>query len=72
MAELSSRSRNALADRVFGLPGSRKYPMPNRNHAKNALARASQQYKAGRLNASEKAKIDAKAHRILGKKKSGM
>jgi len=55
MAELSSRSRNALADRVFGLPG----------HAANAKARATQQVKAGRLSSSSAAKIKAKANRIL-------
>lgn len=40
--------------------------MPDRAHAGNAKARASQQYKAGRLSASSKAKIFAKANRILG------
>lgn len=40
MAELKAKSRNALADRVFGLPGQRKYPMPDRSHAANAKARA--------------------------------
>ena len=65
MAELSSRSRNALADRVFGLPGQRKYPMPDRSHAANAKARATQQVKAGRLSPSSAAKIKAKANRIL-------
>ena len=67
MAELHAKTRNALADRVFGMPGQRKYPMPDRSHAANAKARATQQVKAGNLSPSSKAKIDAKANRILGK-----
>ena len=67
MGLLSSKSRNHLADAVFGLPGSRKYPMENASHAANAKARASQQVKAGNLSPSEKAKIDAKANKVLGK-----
>jgi hypothetical protein len=65
--KLSSGTRNAMAARVFGLPKSRKYPMPDRSHAANAKARATQQVKAGNLSASSKKKIDAKANRILGK-----
>lgn len=65
MAKLTTRSRNALADRVFGLPKQHKYPMPDRSHAANAKARASQMVKAGKLSSSAKAKIDAKANRIL-------
>lgn len=67
MAELKAKTRNALADAVFGLPGQRKYPMPDKSHAANAKARATQQVKTGRLSSAQKAKIDAKANRILGK-----
>ena len=67
MAVLKAASRNALADRTFGLPGQRKYPMPDRSHAANAKARASQMVKARKLSSASKAKIDAKANRILGK-----
>lgn len=65
MAKLKSATRNALPASKFGLPGSRKYPMPDRSHAANAKARASQMVKAGRLSSSAKSKIDAKANRIL-------
>ena len=65
MAELTSAHRNALADRTFGLPKQRKYPISDKNHARNALARASQQYNSGRLSKSQKAQIDAKAHAKL-------
>jgi len=67
MAELSTANRNALSKKVFGLPGRRAYPMPDRSHAANAKARATQMVKAGKLSSSSKAKIDAKANRILGK-----
>jgi len=68
MSRLTSKSRKALPKSTFGLPGSKKYPMPDRNHATNAKARASQMVKKGKLSSSAKAKIDAKANRILGKK----
>ena len=66
MAKLKAARRNALPSGEFGLPGSRKYPMPDRSHAANAKARATQQVKAGHLSASSAAKIRAKANRILG------
>lgn len=70
MTKLTSKKRNELPKKDFGLPGEEKYPMPDKNHAKNALARASQQYNKGNLTKDEKAKIDRKAHGILnmGKK----
>lgn len=67
MAKLKKRLRDMLPKGAFGLPGSRKYPMPDRSHAANAKARASQQVKAGKLSEASKATIDAKANRILGK-----
>lgn len=67
MSELSTKKRNKLSKKTFGLPGERKYPMPDKNHAKNAKARASQMEKKGKLSSSSKAKIDAKANKILGK-----
>ena len=69
MAELKAKTRNALADRVFGLPSERKYPMPNKSHAANAKARATQMVNKGKLSAASAAKIRAKANRVLGKSK---
>lgn len=69
MAKLSTKSRNKLPKSTFGLPGSRSYPMPDRSHAANAKARATQQVKAGNLSPSSAAKIKAKANRILKGKK---
>lgn len=66
MAVLRAAKRNALPSSTFGLPGSRKYPMPDRSHAANAKARATQMVKRGKLSAGSAAKIRAKANRILG------
>ena len=67
MGELSEKKRDSLGDSTFGLPEEHKYPMPDKSHARNAKARASQQVKKGNLTASEKAKIDRKADRVLDK-----
>ena len=69
MAILSSSDRKKLSKSQFGLPAERKYPMPDKSHAANAKARATQAVKAGRMSASTEAKIDAKANRVLGKGK---
>jgi len=68
MATLTSKARNKLAKASFGLPGKRAYPMEDASHARNALARASQQRNAGNLSESAYKRIVAKAHRKLGKK----
>jgi hypothetical protein len=65
--KLSAKSRNKLAKSEFGMPGSRSYPMPDKAHAANAKARATQMVKAGKLSPSSKAKIDAKANKMLKK-----
>ena len=67
MAELTTKKRNAEPKSDFGLPDERKYPMPDKSHAANAKARATQQRKKGNLTKSEEAKIDRKADRILDK-----
>ena len=69
MSKLTTKARKALPKADFGMPGSRSYPMPDKAHAVNAKARAAQQVKAGNLSPSSKAKIDAKANKVLGKKK---
>jgi len=67
MGKLSTKARKALPKSDFGLPGQEKYPMPDKSHAANAKARATQMVKKGKLSPSSKAKIDAKANRILDK-----
>ena len=66
MAKLNTAARKKIPSGEFGLPGKRKYPMPDRSHAANAKARATQMVKRGKLSASSAAKIRAKANRILG------
>lgn len=67
MAKLRAARRNKLPASKFGLPGSRKYPMPDRSHASNAKARATQMVKRGKLSAASAARIRAKANRVLGR-----
>jgi hypothetical protein len=69
MGIINAARRKALPASTFGLPGQKKYPMPDKNHAANAKARATQQVKAGNLTAAQKATIDAKANKVLGKKR---
>ena len=69
MSKLTTKKRKSLPKDDFGLPSEKKYPMPDKSHAANAKARATQQEKAGNLSASQKAMIDAKANKILGKGK---
>jgi hypothetical protein len=67
MSKLDTTERKAIPSSEFGLPGSRKYPMPDRSHAQNAKARATQMAKRGKLSSAAAAKIRAKADRMLGK-----
>lgn len=60
-------TRDELPAGKFGLPGARKYPMPDKSHAGNAKARATQMVDAGKLSPAAAARIRAKADRILGK-----
>lgn len=61
--------RAKLKKSSFGLPKSRKYPMEDKSHAKNAKARASEMEHKGKISSSTKAKIDKNADKVLGKKK---
>jgi hypothetical protein len=67
VVKLKAATRNAIPSSKFGLPGSRKYPMPDRSHAANAKARASQMVKRGKVSEASADKIRAKANRVLGK-----
>ena len=69
MTKLSTKSRKKIPKNEFGLPAEKKYPMPDRKHAANAKARASEMRKKGKLSKSNEKKIDAKANKILAKKK---
>ncbi len=65
MVKLNEKQRDSEPKSEFGLPEERKYPMPDKSHARNAKARASQQKKEGNLTATQKSKIDRKADKIL-------
>lgn len=65
MGKLTTEARKRIPKSEYGLPEEGKYPMPNRSHAANAKARASQQEAKGNLTEEQEARIDAKANRIL-------
>lgn len=67
MSKLTTATRKKLPKSDFALPGGR-YPVEDKAHARDAKARASQAYNAGRLTSAEKAKVDHKADAVLGKK----
>ncbi len=66
MSKLTSKTRERLPDSEFAGPG-RSYPIPDKAHAADAKARASQAVKAGRMSRAEEAKIDAKADKVIEK-----
>jgi len=65
VTKLTAKARKLLPSSDFGEPGKRAYPMPDKAHAANAKARATQAVKAGRMSPATAAKIDAKANRKL-------
>jgi len=65
VAKLNAAKRNSLPGSSFAGP-DRSYPVPDKSHAANAKARATQMVKAGKLSVAVKKKIDAKANRVLG------
>lgn len=65
MSKLNAKERNSLPKSEFGMPGERKYPMPDASHAANAKARATQMHDKGLLSLRAEELIDEKANRIL-------
>jgi hypothetical protein len=65
MAKLKAAQRNKLPSSEFAEPSKRKYPIDTRARARNALARASQAAKRGKLTPADKAMIVRKAHARL-------
>ena len=57
MAKLNAKSRNALPSKDFAGP-DRSYPIEDKSHARNALARVSQHG-----SPAEKAKVRAAVHK---------
>ena len=64
MAKLTSKTRKKLPKGDFAGP-DRSYPVNDKAHAANAKSRATQMEEKGKLSPSSKAKIDAKANKIL-------
>lgn len=67
MAKLTAAERKKIPALKFAGP-DRSYPVPDKSHAANAKARASQAVNAGRMSKAEEAKIDAKADKVLKRK----
>lgn len=74
MARLTAAARKSVPASKTGLPSKRtkkggavtgSYPMPDKNHARIAKA-----YAARYASPSQRAQIDARANKILGKKKT--
>lgn len=65
MAKLTSAKRKKVPKSEFGLPGQKKYPMPDKSHAANAKARATQMWERGRLSSASRERIFAKANKKL-------
>lgn len=69
MAKLSTKSRKKLPASDFAGPG-RSYPVEDKAHARAAKSRASAAYNKGTMSKSEENKIDSKANKVLGKRKT--
>ena len=62
--KLTTKMRKKMPKSEFGEPGKKAYPMPDKKHA--VLAKA---FATRFASPAEKAKIDAKANKVLGKSK---
>jgi hypothetical protein len=56
--KLTAAERNRLPASDFAIPSMRKYPIPDRSHARNALARVSQ-----KGTPMERSKVCSAVHR---------
>ncbi len=65
MADLTTKQRDDLPKKDFGLPSQDKYPMPDKGHAMEAKARAREMLNRGALSSSEYGRIVTKADAIL-------
>ena len=67
MSKLTSKQRKAMPTSEFAEPEKRKYPIPDKNHARNALSRVS-----GNGTAAEKEQVRSAVKQkfpTIGKKK---
>jgi hypothetical protein len=68
MPDLTAKRRNALTSASFAGP-DRSYPIPDKPHAANAKARATQMEEKGKISAGTKDRVDAKANKVLNRGK---
>lgn len=66
MAKLDAAERKRIPASEFAGPG-RSYPVPDKSHAANAKARATQMVEKGKLSESQAEAIRRKANKVLGK-----
>lgn len=69
MAALTTAQRNRMPSRSFAIPGKRAYPIENKAHAQNAMARVAQHG-----TPSEKSRVAAAVHQrfpSMGKSRGG-
>jgi len=64
MAKLTAAARKSMPKSEFAGP-NRSYPVPDRQHAGNAKARADQAYEAGHISGSQYERIVARANKVL-------
>lgn len=64
--KLTAAKRNKLPGKTFGLPGLRKYPMPDEKHAALAKSFAKKELNRGNLTEAQYNTIVTKANRKLG------
>jgi hypothetical protein len=69
MGKLTTAQRDALPKKDFAGPHN-SYPVLDASHAVNAKARASEAVHKGRMSKVEEEKIDAKANKVMGKKRT--
>jgi hypothetical protein len=65
MGKLTTKDRKDLSKGQFAGP-DRSYPIPDKAHAADAKARASEEYHKGRISKSQEESIDRKANKVLG------
>jgi hypothetical protein len=70
MGKLKAGKRKKLKKSQFALSGRRAYPVDTPARAAAAKARATQQYRKGKISKSTRDKIHAKANKKLSKKKT--
>ena len=69
MAKLTYAERKKLPKKAFAEPGKRAYPVEDKAHARNALARVTQSEKKGNISESEANRVRDKARKVLKKGK---